>query len=759
MFEIDERLASGGMGEVYRGHNVVTGDPVAIKVVLNEFAKDETIVGLFFKEARILNSLHHAAIVRYSVFSIDPTIERAYLVMEYIDGPSLSQVVEGAPMETLQAMSLISRLASGLDTAHRAGVIHRDISPDNVILPNSSVENAKIIDFGIARASNLDTGTLLGGKFAGKYNFVSPEQLGLFGGVLTEASDVYSLGLVTANAVLGHPIDMNGSQYEVIEKRRSVPDLVGIAGELRPILERMLEPNPADRTISMVEISQLMAAPVRHVKSHLGEPRTRVAEPTRIQPARQPLPFEVAPKANSPSIEGFDRGADEVDPLAAIPVEVGPQKTGEPKLSLKSSARPEESRSLRKLIFISTLILIIAAGGVGLFLLSGDRNSPETTVATGTKTPPSLPDPGSGKPAESGGNQDIGGETPVQQPPDSNPKDINPSPSPDYSNPATTLQETTSSPPQNAVAPPAAPSVPGGTSNGSPVHAPATVNPSSPAPPQEPPPSDDVTVRPTTPSLAHPKGDHSSRPPEPPTNEPPLGPPPGTNNPGNGPVRNDTDGITSSGAPPRPATPPAIARPAAWVENFNGGPCFFAQASGQQAVSMTVEAIASDSAAMARLDADFTSTFGTPADIHGQLIQPSQCGLVTFLRTMARTPTLSIDLDKYDLDSGDMLRGRISGPSSDQVTLYMIDHDGVVFPLNPYLTATATGSSFMVGPLQIQSRSALPQLVLALSSDSALTGMSEASTGDQLFTVLSGIGINGSFKGNFGVAYWTLRGD
>lgn len=98
IYELDERIASGGMGEVYRGHNIQTGDHVAIKIVLPEFARDQTILSLFRKEASILNHLSHDAVVRYHVFTIDPRIGRPYLAMEFVDGQSLFDVMRRGPM-------------------------------------------------------------------------------------------------------------------------------------------------------------------------------------------------------------------------------------------------------------------------------------------------------------------------------------------------------------------------------------------------------------------------------------------------------------------------------------------------------------------------------------------------------------------------------------------------------------------------------------------------------------------------------------
>ncbi|RWE44308.1 serine/threonine-protein kinase [Mesorhizobium sp.] len=256
IYELDERIASGGMGEVYRGHNIQTGDHVAIKIVLPEFARDQTILSLFRKEASILNHLSHDAVVRYHVFTIDPRIGRPYLAMEFVDGQSLFDVMRRGPMRGEDVRRLCHRLASGLAAVHQAGAVHRDLSPDNIILPGGRVESAKIIDFGIARSATAGGETLIGGKFAGKYNYVSPEQLGLYGGEVSEQSDIYSLGLVLAAALRGKPLDMSGTQYEVIEKRRTVPDLSDIDPDFHELVGAMLQPDPRDRPASMADIAR-----------------------------------------------------------------------------------------------------------------------------------------------------------------------------------------------------------------------------------------------------------------------------------------------------------------------------------------------------------------------------------------------------------------------------------------------------------------------------------------------------------------------
>jgi serine/threonine-protein kinase len=256
IYEVDEPIAAGGMGEIYRGHAIQTGDPVAIKLIRSDLAESEAAFALFRKEASALHNLYHEAIVRYYVFTVDPVLERPYLAMEFVDGQSLSAMLRSGPLAVEAVHRLMQRIAAGLNAAHERGIIHRDVSPDNIIIPGGDMARAKIIDFGIARSTRLgDDGTVIGSGFAGKYLYVSPEQLGLFGGEVTPKSDIYSLGLVLAEALRDNPIDMGGNLVEVVEKRRQVPDLGPIDGRLRPLIEHMLQPNPDDRPESMAEVA------------------------------------------------------------------------------------------------------------------------------------------------------------------------------------------------------------------------------------------------------------------------------------------------------------------------------------------------------------------------------------------------------------------------------------------------------------------------------------------------------------------------
>jgi serine/threonine protein kinase, bacterial len=286
MFELDELVPADGMGALYKGHNIQTYDPVAIRIVLPELARDERILEQLRTQARILNHLHHEAIVRYYVFSIDAALGLPFLAMEFVDGQPLAERMKAGPLDLASVVTLQRHLADGLDKAHQAGMIHRDISPDNIILQGGRVDRAKIIDFGIARSAAAGGGTRPEDQLAGDDNFVSPEQLGLFGGDVTSRSDIYSLGLVLAACVLGHPLDMSGSQVEMIERRRSVPDLTGIDPPLLDLIEAMVQPDPQDRPQSMAEVAS--GPPLRDLSRSSSRPRWPSSPRATVTTADQP---------------------------------------------------------------------------------------------------------------------------------------------------------------------------------------------------------------------------------------------------------------------------------------------------------------------------------------------------------------------------------------------------------------------------------------------------------------------------------------
>ncbi len=260
-YEIKELISAGGMGEVFRGVNAFTGDAVAIKIVLQSLANDSKIAALFMREAKVLCGLSDNAIVRYFNFVKDAALDRFCLIMEFIDGVSLSDFVrDERPLTEDEARGLLRRVARGLDRAHQMDVVHRDLSPDNVMLRDGKVSEAVLIDFGIAKSTEMAENTLHG-QLAGKFKYISPEQLGHFGGEIGPRTDIYGLGLLMAAGLRGEPLDMGSSVVEAVNARREIPDLSDVPDGLRPLLAHMLEPDPIHRPARMLDVIRLLDHP------------------------------------------------------------------------------------------------------------------------------------------------------------------------------------------------------------------------------------------------------------------------------------------------------------------------------------------------------------------------------------------------------------------------------------------------------------------------------------------------------------------
>jgi eukaryotic-like serine/threonine-protein kinase len=311
IYEVTRFIARGGMGEVYEGKNVNSDERVAIKVILPEHASNPQVQAMFLKEARTLTKLSHPALVQYRVLAQEPEIGCLYIAMDFIDGTGLSDV-----LSTYGLTALTRRLADGLRVAHDLGAIHRDLSPDNVLLERGRLERARIIDFGIAKDTTGGSATIIGDGFAGKLGYVAPEQLGDFDREVGPWTDVYSLGLVILAFARGAPSSLGSSLVDAVELRRKAFDLSDIPGELRPLLQAMLVPDPKIRLRSMAEVVEVidrsnyqrtMFAPPETILEI--NPAVAPAPPAPVNPspaqgpagAARPVPAYQAPQARGSS--------------------------------------------------------------------------------------------------------------------------------------------------------------------------------------------------------------------------------------------------------------------------------------------------------------------------------------------------------------------------------------------------------------------------------------------------------------------------
>lgn len=368
-YEVAGLIARGGMGEVHRARHVDMNTWHAVKVIRPELAQDAKMVELLRREAAALREIRHEAVVSYDGVFRDE-YGRILLSMEYLDGPSLQEVLQGGPLDPDDVAILLDRVASGLAAAHQRGIVHRDMSTDNVILPGREIANAKIIDFGIAKQTAGGAGTVIGDAFAGKYGYASPEQFGLFGGQVGPQSDIYSAGLVLAAAALGRPLDMGRTPQAMIERRMSVPDLSALAEPLRGVLCSMLEPDPQNRARTMAEL--------------VGALTRRPAEIT---------PFDATPfPAATPATEEGPK-----------PAVAGRQAKSDQAKTVEATAQPTKKAPVG---LIAGGVGGLVAAGVAGFLLFGQSQPPVQTSAqapvkeaaapatpTPTPTPPAAPPP------------------------------------------------------------------------------------------------------------------------------------------------------------------------------------------------------------------------------------------------------------------------------------------------------------------------------------------------------------------------------
>ncbi|WP_375182425.1 serine/threonine-protein kinase [Sphingomonas adhaesiva] len=297
IFEVRRYITAGGMGEVWEGVNTHTDERVAIKVMLPQLAADPNVQAMFRKEARTLTRLSHPALVAYRVLAIEPSLGILYIVTEYVDGTNLQDVLGKVPRDADSLRVFMRRLAEGLRAAHALGAIHRDMSPDNVLLEGGRLDCARIIDFGIAKDLDPHKGTIVGDGFAGKLGYVAPEQLGDFGREVGPWTDVYGLALVVLAVAGARAPAMGVTLVEAVDKRRAGADLSAAPEALRPILAAMLAADPARRLRSMDEVIEAI--------DH-GVPAAP-ASAAPAAPAASPPVAAVAPSVPKPATAGSGR--------------------------------------------------------------------------------------------------------------------------------------------------------------------------------------------------------------------------------------------------------------------------------------------------------------------------------------------------------------------------------------------------------------------------------------------------------------------
>jgi len=274
-YRVEKEIGRGGMGSVYRAIQLSMNRPVAIKTLKTEMLADDVPVKRFFREAKSASQLNHPNIVRVFDFGVDETLGVPYLVMELLEGKTLTQMVEDGPLDERHAARLMAQIAKALVDAHSHAMVHRDLKPDNILvvrLPDGD-EHVKVLDFGLAKVWETDGSESMvtqSGHIAGTPAFMSPEQI--VGEAVDFRADLYALGCVLFYILVGRPVFGGDEALSVVIKQVNEPapslheamsDLELPTRDICAIFERLMAKDPTERPMTTTSVARYFSAIAR----------------------------------------------------------------------------------------------------------------------------------------------------------------------------------------------------------------------------------------------------------------------------------------------------------------------------------------------------------------------------------------------------------------------------------------------------------------------------------------------------------------
>lgn len=283
-YVVHDLIGVGGMGAVYRGQQRETHQAVAIKVLWRDLAADPVEVKRFTREARAASLVAHPNSVRVFDFGTDPRTHSLFIIMEFLAGHKLSDVLRHTPvLDPIRAVHICTQVCKALEEAHRHGIVHRDIKPDNIFLQELAGEHdfAKILDFGLAKfiTGNYERNDLTRPGFVvGSPEYMAPEQAA--GGAVGPAADIYAIGVVLYELLTGRlPFNAHNTADLLRQHILEAPErIIGLPGTdavplaLEQVVLRCLAKDPEDRpaTADALRI-QLLQACDRRRQSRIAE--------------------------------------------------------------------------------------------------------------------------------------------------------------------------------------------------------------------------------------------------------------------------------------------------------------------------------------------------------------------------------------------------------------------------------------------------------------------------------------------------------
>ena len=304
-YRLRSLLAVGGMGVVWAAEDAVLGREVAVKVLGEALAGDRRAALRLRREARAAGRLVHPAIAH--VLDLGEDAGRPYLVMELLHGESLAaRLARAGPLAPAEAVRVVAAAADGLEVAHRAGIVHRDVKPGNVFVTGDG--DVKLLDFGIASVAN--EAALTGGDLLGTAAYLAPERV--LGHDATPAADVYALGVLLYELLAGRPpfAGDSGPALAMAHVHARPAPLGGVAPGVPPALaaacERALAKDPAARPPSAAAVAALLRSTVAAGRA----PRHPVpADAGAATPVHPPPPVLGAPTPAATFVATTTRGA------------------------------------------------------------------------------------------------------------------------------------------------------------------------------------------------------------------------------------------------------------------------------------------------------------------------------------------------------------------------------------------------------------------------------------------------------------------
>ena len=387
---IEAELGRGGMGVVYRATQLRLERPVALKVMSPELARDERFRQRFERESRLAASIDHPHVI--PIYEADEERERLYLVMRYVPGPDLGQLIrrEGR-LTPARAARITAQVASALDAAHGNGLIHRDIKPANVLIASEGQsEHAYLSDFGLTKRLSSETGITRTGVFLGTVDYVAPEQLR--GERIDARADTYSLAGLLFHALTGEvPFPRDDDMAKMFAHGQSEPPkpstlVPGLGTQFDRVIARGMAKDPTERYLSAGDLGRAALAAAQGGQS--TQPERSVAAGAAAPVALPPPPGPPAPRQSRPERRG--------------PPERGTVAT--------RVVHGRRSRRLPLALAAAVLLALGVGGGVLAAALSGGEEP---------KTEPTGAQQGSGEGAQDGGSEETASEeqTPAAPPP------------------------------------------------------------------------------------------------------------------------------------------------------------------------------------------------------------------------------------------------------------------------------------------------------------------------------------------------------